>query len=206
MSLSPELKNRLTFLEEMEKLKTVQRTNKTLDGRQENSAEHSWHLAVMLLLLKDNFPGIEYDLFHTMQLLLLHDIVEIDAGDHNLYRRNSQELFIQEQQAARRIFGLLPKEQAEEMYRLWEEFEQGQTPEARVARVIDNLQPLINHPLTRREGEKVLDIKVSEIITRKSFIGQVSPELWEAALTYIRLGLDASLYINDTEEDSSFRK
>lgn len=195
------LEKQLEFIKELEKLKTIYRTNQVIDqSRAENSAEHSWHITVMALVFADYFSSRNFDLFKMIKMLLLHDIVEIDAGDVNLYKRNKAEIHQKEQQAAKRIFSLLPEKQKKEFYQLWQEFEEGISEEAKAANVIDSLQPLINHVISRSKGDRVLDIKHSEIMEKKRFIKDISPELWELALQYIHLGLEKDLYIEDLKD------
>ena len=192
------ISKKLEFIEELEKLKAVCRTNKTLDnGRFENSAEHSWHIAIMALIFEDDLDKLDFDLMKTVKMLLIHDVVEIDAGDVNLYKKDSQKTFSKEKSAAERIFGLLPDNLKNDYVSLWLEFEERKSNEAKVANALDNLQPLINHVITRKKGENVLDIKYSEIIEKKKFIKDISPELWDAALFYIEKGLKQGLYIDD---------
>lgn len=192
--------NKIKFIEELEKLKLVYRTNKTLDhNRFENSAEHSWHVAVMALILTENIDKSHFDLLKVIKMLLIHDIVEIDVGDINLYKKNVQTTYLAEKEAANRIFSLLPESLKNEYISLWLEFEDRITDESKIANAIDNLQPLINHVNTQNNGNNVLDIKYSEIIDKKSFIKDVSPELWKIALTYIDKGIEKGLYIDDKE-------
>lgn len=199
--MNKDLEQKILFITELEKLKLVLRTNKTIDKkRAENSAEHSWHIALMALIFKDNFIYRNYDLFKVIKMLLIHDVVEIDAGDTNLYRRNVEETRSKEDQAAKRIFGLLPKEFCDEFYQLWIEFDERKTDESMIANAIDNLQPLINHPLSRDENERVLDIKYSEIVNKKKFIKNISEDLWEVAKRYIEYGIQKGLYIDDRDK------
>lgn len=192
------INSKIKFIEELEKLKLIYRTNKTLDqNRFENSAEHSWHIAIMALILSENIDKLNFDLLKVIKMLLIHDIVEIDVGDINLYKKNIQTSYSDEKVAANRIFGLLPDDLKNEYISLWLEFEDKITNESKVANAIDNLQPLINHVNTRIKGDKVLDIKYSEIINKKGFIKDVSPELWEIALDYIEKGIKKGLYIDD---------
>lgn len=195
-----DIEKKVLFITELEKLKLVLRTNKTIDKKRcENSAEHSWHIALMAIIFKDNFIYKNYDLLKVITMLLIHDIVEIDAGDINLYHKNVEETKVKEEQAAIRIFGLLPKDFSDEFYNLWNEFEERKTNESKIANAIDNLQPLINHPLSRDENEQVLDIKYSDIINKKKFIKDLSEDLWEVAMYFIEYGVQKGLYIDDRE-------
>lgn len=171
----------LTFISELEKLKAVTRVNKTVDGRAENSAEHSWHTALMAITLSEYAPtGV--DILRVVHMLLIHDVVEIDTGDTFLYDDTGRDaVAADEQKAAERIFSLLPPKKASEFLSLWQEFEEGKTKDASFAKALDALQPLINHPLTRGEGEKIKGVTTSKVITKKRFIKEVSPQLWEMA-------------------------
>jgi putative hydrolase of HD superfamily len=139
------LDSQLRFLLEADKLKTVFRQSTLIDAsRKENSAEHSWHLALMALVLRDHSPP-GTDLSRVIAMLLLHDLVEIDAGDLFLYAgaqaQARQE--VAERAAADRIFTLLPPPQAEAFRALWDEFEERRTQEAKFARALDRLQPML---------------------------------------------------------------
>ena len=135
----------LAFLREADRLKTVLRQSRIIDGsRRENSAEHSWHLALMSLVLREYAPA-GADLGRVTAMLLVHDLVEVDAGDLFAYAgapaQARQEAA--ERAAADRIFALLPAGQAGEVRALWDEFEERRTPEARFARALDRLQPML---------------------------------------------------------------
>lgn len=128
----------LTFLREIDRLKSIIRQSPLLDqSRKENSAEHSWHLAMYAWLLQEQAPE-PIILFKVMQMLLMHDIVEIDAGDtpiHGTLSREDQDT--RELAAAERLFGLLPEQQGVEMMALWQEFESGKTAESKFAKALD---------------------------------------------------------------------
>ena len=140
------LARQLQFILEIDRLKGVLRRSLLLESqRRENSAEHSWHLAMMALVLAEH-ANQPFDLLHTLKLLLVHDIVEIDAGDTYAYDPDGHEgKSARERMAAARIFGLLPAEQAAEMNDLWEEYEAQRTPEARFALALDRLMPLLHN-------------------------------------------------------------
>ena len=134
----------LAFILEADKEKNILRqTHLSGRGRQENDAEHAWHMAMMIYLLKE-YANAPIDLAKTMMMALIHDIVEIDAGDTYAYDAAGMETQAErERLAAERIFGLLPDDQREELRGLFEEFEAGETAEAKFARTMDNLQPLM---------------------------------------------------------------
>lgn len=138
------LRRQLAFALELDKEKTVLRqTHLTNHGRRENDAEHAWHMALMAYLLRE-YSNAPIDIARVMLMCLLHDVVEIDAGDTYAYdeaAKESQEE--REAAAAERIFGLLPPDQAAEFRALFEEFDAGESADARFARAMDNLQPLL---------------------------------------------------------------
>ncbi len=142
------LASQLDFLIEMDKLKSIQRHSLLVNGsRAENSAEHSWHLAVMAMILSE-YAGEAVDAGHVVRMLLVHDIIEIDAGDTFAYDIQANLGKAQrERLAADRLFGLLPEDQAIELRALWEEFEARETGEARFAHAMDRLMPLLHNYL-----------------------------------------------------------
>lgn len=136
------LDQQMAFLNEIDRLKSVLRATTLCDGsRMENSAEHSWHIAVYALVLAEH-GETDLDTAKIIKMLLLHDLVEIDAGDAPVFGTHDAEaLAADESAAADRIFGLLPEDQAADFRRVWEEFEANETPEARFAKSIDRMQP-----------------------------------------------------------------
>jgi len=131
----------MAFLMEADRLKTILRATPIADGsRPENSAEHSWHLALFALILSEH--GQDVDANRVVRMLLIHDLVEIDAGDAPIYgTHDSAAMAAREEAAADRLFGLLPPDQAAEYRALWEEFEANETPDARFAKSVDRFQP-----------------------------------------------------------------
>ena len=134
----------MAFLAEAEKLRTILRATPIGDAsRQENSGEHSWHIALYALILAEHAPeGVQID--RVIRMLLIHDIVEIDAGDVPIYAQTAEgqaETEAEELRAAKRIFGLLPEDQAGELMALWQEFEAAETPDAIFAKSLDRFQP-----------------------------------------------------------------
>lgn len=149
LGLEARLAAQLQFLVAIDALKHVERRNLTTDGaRRENSAEHSWHLALYAHILAEHSPE-PVDAARVVLMVLLHDIVEIDAGDAFLYDADGRaEQVTRERAAADRLFALLPADQAESVRRLWDEFCAAQTAEARLANALDRLQPILNNFLT----------------------------------------------------------
>jgi putative hydrolase of HD superfamily len=185
------LQQQIAFLVELDKLKTIYRRSylATDPSRKENDAEHMWHISVMALVLQEYCP-VEIDINRVIRLLLLHDVVELDAGDVSVYlRQNNLELVEKEKQAAQRIFGLLPAGQAQEMLAAWTEFEAGQTPEARFARAVDRIMPILLNYYT--QGKTWQDVKASydQVIAVNRKIGDISPQLWD----FVKQIIDDSL-------------
>jgi putative hydrolase of HD superfamily len=138
------LEKQISFLLEIDKLKKILRRSYITDGsRHENDAEHSWHLAVMCFILAE-YASQPLDLLRVIQMVLVHDLVEIYAGDVCVYDTDRREVQSQiERDAADRLFGMLPDDQALKLRAVWEEFEAGATPEARFARALDRLEPIL---------------------------------------------------------------
>lgn len=177
------IQQQFAFLAEIDKLKSVLRQTTLIDrSRRENSAEHSWHLAMFALTLQDHATDI--DIVLVLKMLLLHDIVEIDAGDVPFFAEGVDKAAMEkaEQLAAERIFGLLPAGQGAEMKAIWREFEAAETPSARFAKALDRLQPLLINTLT--EGGTWNDFGVTEDQAMNRYgaiINAGSPALWREA-------------------------
>ncbi len=187
--MSPEerLNRQLDFVMEIDRLKQVRRQTLLTDrSRQENSAEHSWHMAVMALLLAENADGGNLDLLRVVQMLLIHDIVEIDAGDTFCYdedgRRDQRK---REEAAADRIFGLLPADQADALLAIWEEFEARKTPEARFAAALDRLQPVLHNVFTDGLQWRLHGVSKEQVIERNGVMEEGAPSLWRRARALI---------------------
>lgn len=173
------LQAQLTFLLEIDRLKRILRRTSLVGGdRRENSAEHSWHLAVMALVLAE-YANEPVDLLHTLKLLLVHDIVEIDAGDTFAYDVQANlDKEAREQAAAERIFGLLPAEQCEEFRTLWEEFDARQTPEARFANALDRMMPSLQNYENGGGTWRLAGVDLSAVLDRLRPIDDGSHALW----------------------------
>ena len=174
------LSRQIQFSLEIDKLKGVLRQTVLLDSsRQENVAEHSWHIAVMAGLLHE-YAIEPVDVDHAVRMLLVHDLVEIDAGDVMIYdRARREEMKKREEEAARRIFGLLPADQAQEMRSLWDEYEARQTPEARFAFALDRIQPLLHNLNTQGLMWRKHGISRDQVVEINSPICDAAPALWE---------------------------
>tara|TARA_B100002049_G_scaffold97306_1_gene71872 strand:+ start:893 stop:1483 length:591 start_codon:yes stop_codon:yes gene_type:complete len=176
----------LAFLAEIDALKSVVRQSPLVNrSRRENSAEHSWHLAMFALVLGEDEA---VDTGRVIQLLLVHDIVEIDAGDAPIHENHDPaEIEARENAAAERLFGLLPEDQAGKLRALWREFEAAETPEARFAKALDRLQPLLLNTLTG--GGTWAENRVSEQQVHERYgptIARGSTELWQHARELVR--------------------
>jgi putative hydrolase of HD superfamily len=174
------LARQLEFLREIDRLKSVVRRTALVDrSRLENSAEHSWHLAVMALVLAEHAPP-GTDIAHVVRLLLVHDLVEIDAGDTFAYDpAGYRDKPAREQAAAERLFGLLPADLGPEMRRWWEEFEAGETLEARFANALDRLSGLLQN-WAGGDGGTWREHRVSRraVLARMEPIREGAPPLW----------------------------
>ncbi|MEM8564105.1 MAG: HD domain-containing protein [Pseudomonadota bacterium] len=185
------LSAQVAFLLEVEKLKSVQRANRTVDGRRENSAEHSWHVALMAVLLQEHAAS-SLDMYRVVKMLLIHDLVEVDAGDTWLFGQERKDKELVEDQAARRLFSMLPGEQEAEFLGLWYEFESGDSEEAKFAQAIDGIQPLLNHVLTGSTSDGV--VAVDEVRAKKLYISRYAPALWELVEELIQQSVNKGLY------------
>lgn len=182
----------MDFIVEIDKLKKVIRQTALTDGsRQENDSEHSWHIATMAILLSEysNVPNL--DLLKVLKMLLIHDLVEIYAGDTFAYDTigNSHKAK-REQEAAKKIFGLLPDDQKEELHTLWQEFEKEKTPEAKFAAAIDKLQPLILSFSNKGWSWTEHGVVSSQVLDSKKSIAEGSRDLWEYTKKLIQKSVD----------------
>jgi putative hydrolase of HD superfamily len=184
--MSKALQDQINFIMETDKLKRVIRRNYNADGsRLENTAEHSWQISLMALSLVEH-ANEKVDTCKVVKMLLIHDLVEIDAGDTYLYGDgNTTEKEQKEQQAAERIFGMLPKEQGREYLIIWKEFEARESPEARFAKAIDRLMPILNNFYSEGRSWKENQISREQVIDKCKGIAEGSSELWDFALQLI---------------------
>lgn len=188
------LKKQVEFIEEIEKLKTITRFNRTLDGRFENSAEHSWQVALTSIILKDYYPH-KIDIEKVLLMLLIHDVGEIYAGDtwvFDDFKKSSAHK--KESQSIDKSLSILPIEQFSFLKELWIEFETGNSAEARYARVIDALVPLINHLIVSEKGYNPDNISSKIVMEKKRFIEQESSELWELVQELVNSSIEKGLY------------
>jgi putative hydrolase of HD superfamily len=191
------LENQISFLLECDRLKTVLRQSTISDGsRRENSAEHSWHLAILALVLAGHAPP-GTDLSRVLAMVLIHDLVEIDAGDLFVYAdaaaQERQEAA--ERAAADRIFPLLPTPQGQQLRALWDEFEERATPEARFARALDRLQPMLLNTVTQGGTWAAHGITADQVLQRVQLIEDGSPSLGAFARQLVLDSVDRGLLL-----------
>ncbi|MFD3694882.1 HD family hydrolase [Streptomyces sp. NPDC058646] len=185
------LRRQIEFVIEVDRLKNVFRQSPLLAAdRKENDAEHSWHLALMTLVLAE-YADEPVDTSKVLALVLVHDLVEIYAGDTPLYdTAGAAGQEAREQRAADRLFALLPGDQQERFRALWDEFEARVTPEARFAKAMDRLQPLLLNYGNEGGTWRTPGVTEEVVLTRKSVIKDASGDLWEYARSLIRTGAD----------------
>lgn len=197
------LEKQIEFCLEIDKEKFIERQTYLSDGiRKENDAEHAWHMAVMTLLLSE-YANEEIDVLKTISMILIHDVVEIDAGDTYAYddqAKSTQEA--REKAAADRLFGMLPEDQAEKFRALWDEFEARKTKEARFARVMDNIQPLILNAATDGKSWVEHAVHLSQILKRNEKTAEGSAVLWDYAREhFVEPNLQAGRIIDDVKKE-----
>lgn len=182
------------FVKEIEKLKTVTRFNRTLDGRFENSAEHSWQVVLVANFFQDYFPE-KLDIGKVTLMLLLHDLGEIYAGDTWVYDTTGKAVsHDKEYLSLQKSLAVLPIIQGEKFTELWLEFEKGNSPESRYARIIDALVPLINHLVVSEEGYNPDKLTADRVLAKKAFIKEDSEILWQLAKELIKKSVEKGLY------------
>ncbi|NLG89033.1 MAG: HD domain-containing protein [Clostridiaceae bacterium] len=176
------LKKQIAFIIEVDKLKTVYRQSLISDkSKYENDAEHSWHLALMAMLLSEH-TNEKVDLLKVIKMVLIHDLVEIDAGDTYCYDEKAKfDKREREEKCANRIFSLLPDDQRDEMFELWEEFEKMETAEAKFAAALDRLQPVLLNYTADGLSWKKHGISLSQVIERNQLMKNGSEKLWDYA-------------------------
>lgn len=173
------LKKQMEFIIEVDKLKDIIRqTNLTNGERKENDAEHSWHLALMAVFLSE-YAKEPVDVLQVIKMVLIHDLVEIDAGDTYLYdEAGNGTKAAREQKAAERIFNIIPGDQAEELFQLWQEFEDRKTPESKFANTLDRIQPVLLNDATEGRAWREHDVCIDQIMSKNEYTSQGSDVLW----------------------------
>lgn len=196
------LEQQFAFLREIDKEKMIGRQTYLTDAvRKENDAEHAWHMAIMTLLLSE-YANEEIDVLRTISMLLIHDIVEIDAGDTYAYDMEAKKTQRQrEERAAERIFGMLPSDQREKMRALWEEFEACETREAKFARSMDNIQPMMLNAATDGKAWEEHEVRLSQILKRNQRTKEGSETLWKYAKEkFIDPNIEKKRIVDDRNE------
>lgn len=194
------LLKQISFIKEIDKLKYIQRKTKLFNSdRRENDAEHSWHLAMMAIVLAEH-SNKPIDVLKVVKMVLIHDIVEIDAGDTFIYdtvknHTNTEEELI----AAKRIFGLLPKEQAEEFIAIWTEFEEGVTDEAKFAKSMDRLEPLLQNTSNNGGTWAEFNVPYQKVYEKKKVIQQGSSSIWNYAEQLINESVEKGILIKQED-------
>lgn len=181
------LQKQINFIMEIDKLKTILRKSYISDkSRAENDAEHSWHLAVMAVILMEHANSDVLDIMKVIKMVLVHDIVEIDAGDTFAYDdAGHADKYEREVAAAERIFGLLPEDQEQELKALWEEFERRESPEAQFAAAIDRLAPMLLNYYTEGHTWKQNGVTSDRVFAYNRHMNDGSSVLWEYAQQFI---------------------
>lgn len=190
--LTDRLRQQMRFIAEADKLKNISRRSYISDGsRRENDAEHSWHLCLMTLLLLEHSNLENIDALKVLKMVIVHDIVEIDAGDTYIYDEAAKaDQAIRERRAAERLFGMLPSDQEAEFHSLWSEFESGESPEARFATAIDRLHPMMLNYLAQGKTWNENGVNEPQVRAIHSRIADGSDALWRYADELIRKSVD----------------
>ena len=177
------LQQQVAFIKEIDKLKYIQRRTKLFNSnRHENDAEHSWHLAMMAIVLAGH-ANEQVDILKVLKMLLIHDIVEIDAGDTFMYdTAKDHNNTAEELEAAKRIFGMLPSAQAEEFIAIWQEFEAHETAEAKFARSMDRFEPLLQNASNEGGTWAEFDVPYEKVYQKKKVIADGAASIWDYAL------------------------
>ena len=186
------LEQQVQFILEVDKLKEIFRqTVCTQSRRPENDAEHSWHLCLAVIVLAEhaNFAGL--DVLRVLRMLIIHDLVEIDAGDTFAYDiQRMADQHAREALAADRIFGLLPEDQAAEFRALWDEFEERRTPESRFALAIDRFQPMLLNCRTEGAAWRRHGVTEDRVLARNAAVAEGSAAIWEYARRMVHAAVE----------------
>ncbi len=184
----------VSFIKEIDKLKYIQRKTKLFNSdRNENDAEHSWHLAMMTIVLAEHSDK-PIDVLKVLKMVLIHDIVEIDAGDTFIYDSAKNHTNTDEElSAANRIFGLLPAEQTEEFISIWKEFEEGATDEAKFAKAMDRFEPLLQNTSNDGGTWKEFNVPYQKVYDKKKAIKNGSAAIWDYAENLINESVEKGI-------------
>ena len=176
------MKKQFAFLQEIDKEKNIFRQTYLADGnRKENDAEHCWHMAVMAILMAE-YANEDIDLLHTISIILVHDLVEIYAGDTYAYdTKGNEDKREREIAAADKLFAILPEDQRDKFRALWDEYEEGVTPEAKFAASMDRIQPLMLNNASGGRSWEEHEVKASQVYGRNAKTAEGSESLWKYA-------------------------
>ena len=174
------LLQQIQFIKEIDKLKYIQRKTKLFNSeRHENDAEHSWHLAMMAIVLAEH-SNTEIDVLKAVKMVLIHDIVEIDSGDIFIYDTSkSHDNTEEELKAAKRIFGILPEQQASDLIALWLEFEEGETNEAKFAKAMDRFEPILQNASNNGGTWREYNVPIDKVLDKTKSVENGSKLIWE---------------------------
>ena len=188
------LEKQMAFIEEVDKIKLIGRQNYLADGsRKENDAEHSWHLAMLAMILEE-YSAEKVDIERVLKITLVHDLVEVYAGDTFAYdAKGNEDKLDREIEAANRLFGMLDSVQGAEIRALWDEFEAKETAESRYANAVDRLQPLLLNYMTNGHTWKLGDVHAPQIYKRMDIIRTATPELWHIVEGIINTSIEAGI-------------
>ena len=191
---SEKIKKQIEFIITIDEMKNVLRRNLVVDGsRRENDAEHSWHLAVMAMILEE-YSADKVDISKVLKIALVHDLVEVYAGDTFAYDvKGNEDKLDREIMAAEKLFGKLKDGQGDEIRTLWDEFEAKETAESKYANAIDRLQPLLLNYLTNGHTWKLGDVHAPQIYKRMDIIRTATPELWHIVEGIISTSIESGL-------------
>ena len=195
-----DLLRQVDFIKEIDKLKYIQRKTKLFGSdRHENDAEHSWHLAMMTIVLAGHSDK-PINVLKVLKMVLSHDLVEIDAGDTFIYDNSKNHTNTEEELiAAERIFGLLPPEQAKEFIAIWEEFEDGITDEAKFARSMDRFEPLLQNISNNGGTWTELNVDYQKVYDKKKVIKNGSTSIWTYAESLINESVDKGILVKQVD-------
>jgi len=189
-----QLLKQIEFIKEIDKLKYIQRKTKLFNSnRNENDAEHSWHLAMMVLILAEH-SNASIDILKVLKMVLIHDIVEIDAGDTFLYDTTKNHVNTEEELiAAHRIFGILPESQAQEFISIWQEFEEGKSNEAKFAKTMDRLEPILQNMSNNGGTWAEFNVSYDTVIEKTKGIVKGSTTIWEYTENQLHEAVDKGI-------------
>jgi len=192
--LSERLSKQINFIKEIDKIKYIQRKTKLFNSnRHENDAEHSWHLAMMVIILAEH-SNTPVDILKVLKMVLIHDIVEIDTGDIFLHDTTQNHTNTEaETVAAQRIFGILPKEQATEFISIWEEFEEGETDEAKFAKSMDRFEPILQNASNKGGTWTEFNVGYERVFHTSKGIQKGSETIWNYTENLLNESVDKGI-------------